>query len=136
MVCHLQYFNVAGYFNSQGYVSNMGIDLQRGNIFGAVLNESDKRALEQAIAQSYTDSTEGKLPGIVNLIQLVESMQDKYGVAHDHKHPTDEIVKSMCSNADLVRHYGLEGLAHKLAHQHGHDHVHTHTHKVVKTKTR
>lgn len=131
MVCHLRYFDLKGYFKSIEYVKNMGINWEAGSIFDIDLEESDKVKLEEAIKKSDEDSQRGNLPGIVDLIQLVEGLQDKYGVAHDHKHPTEAIVKSMCDNKGLVDHYGLGALAKKLDSQSKPD-MHTHTHTYTK----
>lgn len=134
MSCHLTYFNVSGYFNSLGYVSNMGLDLQGKKIGGVNLSESDYQSLTEAILNSDNDSKDKKLPGIINLIQLVEDMQDKYGLTHDHKHPTEEILKTMCQVSELVKYYGLESIVHKYQHQNGHAHTHTHVNRQVKTR--
>ena len=122
MACHLEYFDIRGLFMSLGYVNNMGIDLNQGTIFDRTLSLEDRQLLEDAIQQSDTDSANGKLPGIVNLIQRVEALQDKYGVEHDHKHPTEAIVETMRENDLLIERYGL-GTSVKRVSTHPHLHM-------------
>jgi hypothetical protein len=126
MVCHLEYFNEQGYFQSTEYAKNMGIDLYKKTVGKQELSDQDYLDLKEAIQLSDADSETGKLPGIVNLIQLVEKLQDKYGVAHDHKHPVDAIVKSMAAKEFLVSRYGLEKLVTTTT---------THTQTIRKTRT-
>ncbi|MBI5066319.1 hypothetical protein HZA97_08850 [Candidatus Woesearchaeota archaeon] len=129
MACHLQYFNLAGYFNSLGYVQEMGFNLSLGEIFGTALESEEKRILEEAIKLSDQNSQNGELTGIVNLIQLVEKLQEKYGHQGEHKHDTESIVNAMCSQPQLINRYHLEGLAKKLSGHQPHVHVHTNTKK-------
>ena len=113
----MQYFDVKGYLNSIEYVKNMRIDIEVGMIGDVSVTREDVEKLKQAMAASDEDSGNGKLPGVVNLIQLVEGMQDKYGIHHDHKHPVRDVVSEMCKKPELVTKYGLESLAQKLANQ-------------------
>ena len=131
MVCHLQYFNVAGYFNSLGYVNNMGLDTKQKAIFGIPLTDEEATKLEKLIMQSDKDSQAKKLPGIVELIQYVEDLQDKYGHAGNHRHSTENIVTSMCNNKKLVEMYGLEKLAQKYT---SHVQTQVQTKKQIKQK--
>ena len=113
----MQYFDVKGYFNSVEYVKNMRINIEIGMIGDVSVSRDDVERLKQAMAASDQDSKNGKLPGVVNLIQLVEGMQDKYGIHHDHKHPVRDVVSEMCKKPELVTKYGLENLAQRLASQ-------------------
>ncbi len=131
MPCHLQYFDIRGYFNTLGYVNNMGIDLNKGTIYDKALSEADKSMLEEAIEQADRDSNEGKLPGIVNVIQQVENLWDKYGVEHDHVHPTEGIIQSMAEQDVLVRRYGLQNVVKRTMTYHHHHH---HRRKTGKQK--
>ncbi len=128
MSCHLRYFDVKGYFNSLGYTNNMGFDVARGLIDSNPISDDDRQRLEEAVKLSDEDSRSGKLAGIVQLIQTVEALQDKYGASHEHKHPTPEVVKAMCRRTDLIQRYDLESIAKKLGyHSHdGHGHHHHH----------
>ena len=116
MPCHLRYFNVQGYFNSFAYVQNMGISLEKGTLFDIVLSVTDKKQLEDAVKQSETDTKKGSLPGVVQLIQLVEQLWDKYNVQHDHTHDTTDIVQDMAKRPDLVKKYHLEELVKTYTH--------------------
>jgi uncharacterized protein (DUF927 family) len=96
----------------------MKIDITKKIIGDKKIQREDMESLEKAIQQSESDSMNSKLPGIINLIQVVEELQDKYGVAHDHHHLTEDIVEAMCANKELVARYGLENLAKRLEAQH------------------
>ncbi|MEA2037476.1 MAG: hypothetical protein U9O94_08250 [Nanoarchaeota archaeon] len=108
MVCHMKYFNINGYFLSEEYVNNMGVDLENGTIGSNNLSDADFDKLKAAIELSDRGSDEKNIAGVINLIQLVESLQDDYHVSHDHKHPFEAVIASVIENPAIVSHYRLE----------------------------
>jgi hypothetical protein len=110
MSCHIRYFRNDGIFESVPYITNMGIDLITMTAGSQNLSTEDKRVLRQAILVSDADSQKGKTQGIVNLIQLVEQLQDKYKITHENTHPTNDILKDMCAEPVLIKKYHLDDL--------------------------
>ncbi len=108
---HVEYFNVSGYFNSQQYLSCLDLNLEAGRIGNIDLAPSDVERLKGALRKADTDSDEGKLAGVVNLIEHVEGIVDKYGLSSECKHHRQsvrELIDEISSRPEIVRKYGLE----------------------------
>lgn len=108
MACHLKYFDTYGYFYTRSYVKNMGIEIEEGTAGSKKLSEEDLKRLERTISLADSHSRNRKLEGIIELIQLVEDLQKKYGLAHEHTHTPEGIKREIFSKPDLAKAYSSE----------------------------
>ncbi|MBI5066323.1 hypothetical protein HZA97_08870 [Candidatus Woesearchaeota archaeon] len=113
---HVEYFDMNAYFNTQQYLNSLSMNLEAGKIGENELTEEEAEILRQATEVANQGSNEGKLDGIVELIEKAEKIFDKYGMASEcphHKQTLQEFLDEISQRPDVVRKYGLEGYVRK-----------------------
>ena len=108
---HVEYFDLKGYFQCEEYFSSTNVGTELDKIGDIDLTEAERQNLERVRKLAERDSKKGKLAGIVNLIETVENLMEKYGVRDDcshYKQSTAEFLDEISGNKAIVKRYGLE----------------------------
>lgn len=114
---YTKYFNVNGFFMNLEYLQKRGFNLSAGQVAGSKLSQLDAQRLQDAMKRADADAAKGNLAGIAQFIELVDRLQDIYGVPEkfhqEHRKwpfDYDELIRTVRENSALAKHYGLEDM--------------------------